>query len=614
MNRTTLATFLFAAATALGAQEPPTPPRPAPAARPAPAPRPDDVAPAPRPTPAARALIDPIDMDLLREQAAEAARIARDASRIDVEAMRDAQAAMRGAQMEVARNATRISIEQAREMARLDMSDARALAPIARDIAREFEYVRPMNIEAPFPPMPAMAPMAPMAPMAMRWNADDKIARPFFQQGEPEDSVYRLAHDLLNRGDYGRAAQMFKDIAQKYPKSVYANDLPYYEAWARYKIGTTEELHVAAKLLEPRVSKFQGVVLASSNGSSNAYYQRRGAADGDVASLYARVNSALASRGDRDAADRVAKLAQAGANTCDREEMSVRTEAMSALTQMDPTQGMTIIRKVLDKKDDCTETLRQRAIFILGSRRSDAEAATLIATAAKSDPSKSVRVEAINWLPKLQGDVGVAALEDLLRTETDENIQRSIVRTLVSSDNAKARTSMRALIDRKDAPMSLRIEAINSYNNDRATTDDAAYLRTLYGKADSDRLKDAIIGAVARMGGQENDQWVLAIARNPNETSQARGTAISRLIRSNMPVIDIVKLYDAADNYNVRSQIVNVLGSRKEPEATDKLIEIAKTSTVQQLRLQAIQSLTRKNDPRASQLLLDIVDGKPSKP
>ena len=198
-----------------------------------------------------------------------------------------------------------------------------------------------------------------------------------------------------------------------------------------------------------------------------------------------------------------------------------------------------------------------------------------IAAAAKSDPSRSVRTEAINWLPKLQGDAGVAALEDLLRTETDESIQRSIVRTLTSSDNPKARSSMRALIDRKDAPLNLRLEAISSYSSDRATTDDAAYLRNLYGKADNDRMKDAIINAVSRMGGQENDQWVLAIARNPNESSQARGDGDLRaLIRSNMPVIDIVKLYDAADTYNVRSQIVNVLGNRKEPEATDKLIDI----------------------------------------
>lgn len=593
MTRTTLTTFLLVAASALTAQEPP--PAAAAPARPAPAPRAPEVAPTPRASAPAR--IQSFDMDFLRDQALEVSRAAREMSRVDMEAAREAA-------MEVSRNVQQIQrdeIQRARELAAIDMAQARALAPVARDL----DITRLTGVATT---------MSPIAPQAVRWNNKDRIALPYFHQGEPEDSVYRLAHEYLNRGDYGRAALMFKDIAQKYPKSAYANDLPYYEAWARYRIGTTEELKTAVKLLEPRVSKFQGVVLASSNSSNTVYFQKRGANDGDVAGLYARINSALAARGDRDAADRVAKLAQAGTNVCDRDEISVRTEAMSALTQMDPTQGLAIIRRVLDKKDDCTENLRQRAVFILGSRRGDAEAASLIANVAKTDPSKSVRIEAINWLPKLQGDAGVAALEDLLRADNDENIQRAVIRTLQSTDNAKARSSMRALIDRKDAPMNLRLEAINSFSSERATTDDAAYLRGLYGRTDNDRVKDAIISAVARMGGQENEQWVLNIARNPNETSQARASAISRLIRSNMAIGDVVKLYDAADSYNVRSQIINVLGSRKEPEATDKLIDIVKTGTVMNLRTQAINALTRKNDPRASQLLVEILDGKTGKP
>jgi HEAT repeat protein/TolA-binding protein len=590
MNRTMLATFLFAAATALGAQEPPVPPaRPA---RPAPAARPVEVTRPARPAAPVKAWIDPIDVDMMREQALEMTMRAKELSRVDMDAAREA--------MEVSRNTMQIQrdeMQRARELAWADMDAARAVAPLAVDV----DLVRLKALDA-------IAPM--VSPKAIHWSPDERIAPPFFQQGEPEDSVYRLAHEMLNRGDYGRAAQMFKDIAAKYPKSVYSNDLPYYEAWARYRIGTTEELRTALKLVEPRASKIQGVTLASSSSSNSVYYARRGANDRDVAGLYTRINSALAARGDRDAADRIAKLAQAGGNTCDRDEMSVRTVAMSALTQMDPTQALPIIRNVLDKKDECSESLRQRAVFILGSRRGDAEAATLISTVAKSDPSRSVRAEAINWLPKLQGDAGVSTLEDLLRTETDENIQRAIVRTRVSSYTVMARASMGTLIDRKDAPMSLRLEAINSYNNERATSDDAAYLRNLYGKADNDRMKDAIINAVARLGGQENEQWVLGIARNPNETSQARATAIGRLMRSNMPIGDFIKLYDAADSYNVRSQIVSVLGSRKEPETIDKLIDIARNGTVTQLRTQAINALQRKNDPRANQAIIDILDGK----
>ena len=340
-------------------------------------------------------------------------------------------------------------------------------------------------------------------------------------------------------------------------------------------------------------------------------YGRRGAGDNEVLSLYVRVNSVLAQRGDRAAADVIAKAAQAGVNTCDREEQGLRAEALNTLSQMDPAGALPQIKNILAKRDDCSSELRRRAVFILG-RRGDAEAATLLGVTAKSDTSISVRSDAITWLPKLQGDAGVAVLEDLLKTEQDENIQRAIVRTLTSSDNAKARTSMRALIDRKDASLSLRVEAISSFSNERATADDATYLRNLYGRADNDRIKDAIIGALARIGGQENDQFILAIVKNQNEPSQLRSAAISRMMRSSMSVADIGKLYDVADSRNIRVQLVNQLDRRQETDATaaDKLFDIAKNSTDSQVKLQAFNALMRRKDERTKQLLNDFI-GKP---
>ena len=41
----------------------------------------------------------------------------------------------------------------------------------------------------------------------------------------------------------------------------------------------------------------------------------------------------------------------------------------------------------------------------------------------------------------------------------------------------------------------------------------------------------------------------------------------------------------------------------------DKLVEIAKTSTVPSLRLEAINALTRRKDPRLAQLLDEIMNG-----
>ena len=50
--------------------------------------------------------------------------------------------------------------------------------------------------------------------------------------------------------------------------------------------------------------------------------------------------------------------------------------------------------------------------------------------------------------------------------------------------------------------------------------------------------------------------------------------------------------------------------NRPEAAATDKLIDIIKTGTDSRLRQQAISALTRKKDPRATQLLIELIDRK----
>jgi TolA-binding protein len=585
MKRITLTVMMVACAVTTWAQVPPTPP-----ARPV-----GPVPTTPAPAPIARPAHPLIDMDEMDMRLREFDRLGR----LDFEPARRAMDEVRAHQLEMN--------EATREASRLALQDMR----YEQEMALESSRVTMNALRSA--PLAARVGTGPEGPRLFG-ALGDGFTRPSPQwiQGDPADSAYRFAHDVLNRGDYGRAATLFREIGAKYPKSAYQNDLPYWEAYARYKIGTTEELRTAAKLLEPRASKSVGAGATTATtfrGEGFGPYIRRGASDSDVVNLYLRVNSVLAQRGDRGAADVVAKAAQSGANTCDREDMDMRAEALNALAQMDWPSALPQIKRVLEKKDECSVQLRRRAVFLLG-RKGDAESATLLGVAVKSDPSVSVRGDAITWLPKLQGDAGVAALEDLLKTEQDENIQRSAIRALVASDNAKARTSMRALIERKDAPLSLRTEAITSFSNDRTTADDAAYLRSLYGRADNDRIKEAIVGTLGRLGGPENDAFILGVIKNQNEPSSVRSIAISRMMRSNMSIADIGKLYDAAESRNIRMQIVSLLDRRQEQDAADKLYDIAKNSTDQQVKSQAFQALIRRKDERTKQLLNDYIDGK----
>jgi hypothetical protein len=431
------------------------------------------------------------------------------------------------------------------------------------------------------------------------------VTSPVFEQGDPADSMYRVARDFLNRGDWGRAAKTFKDIGTKYPRSTYAADLPYFEAFVRYRIGTTEELRTAAKLLEPRASRLIG---GGSAPAGNLVMPGRRTPDADVVGLYVQINKALATRGDNNAAATVARAAQAGL-TCDREEMSTKAEAISALSQMDPASATSILQGVLAKRDDCSVDLRRSAVFVLG-RRGDSLAAALLADAAKLDPSTEIRVNAIAWLPKVQGDAGVNMLEELLRADTNQRIQRAVVRTLTASDNARARASMRALIDRKDAATSLRIEAVNAFNTDRASLEDVAFLRALYPRVDNELVKNALVNTIGRLGGTENDQWLLALARSPNEPSQFRAAAMARLIRSNTPIADLTKLYEISDSYETRMRIVNNLDTRREPEANEKLFDIYRTTTELRIKSQVIQALIRRKDPRGAQLMQELFEVK----
>jgi TolA-binding protein/HEAT repeat protein len=466
--------------------------------------------------------------------------------------------------------------------------------------ATTFEFIGPTQI-APVPataPVPAIAPRASrdetMVPESLDGAFLNRRPPAPWAQGDPADSLYRVAREALNRGDYRRAAQLFNSLTVRFPSSTYAYVSTYYEAFSRYRIGTTEELMAADRAL-------RGIAERSAPAAN---WSRDNT---DVEGLRTRIRGALAKRGDNSAADEVERTARQAGASCDQEDLMVRVEALNALSQMDAAAALPILRRVLERRDECLVELRRRAIFML-ARRADNEATSLLIATAKNDPNATVRAEAVSYLPRMPGDAGLTALEDILRTSDDERVQRTAVRALMSSENPRARTSLRGLLERRDAPEALRMQVFEAYSRERSTPDDAAYLRSLYRGAESERMKMAIIGALARIGGKDNQDWLAGIVRNTSESSQIRSAALQRLSRSDLPISELDKLYDASDSRSMREQLISALASRKESEATDKLIEIAKGSTDIEMRRLAINYLSRKNDPRATKLLMELIE------
>jgi HEAT repeat protein len=408
-------------------------------------------------------------------------------------------------------------------------------------------------------------------------------------QGDPADSLYRAASGLLNRYEYRSAADRFSNLRTRHPNSRYFCDAAYYESLARYRLGTPGDLRTAYRVLDtmgPRCT-------TRSRGE-------------DVPELLTRVNGALARLGDAEAAERLRRAASQGQNICDQEERNVKIEALSALAQMDPQAANPVLRTVLSSKDVCMAPVRRQALQLV-ARRNDAESVATLGVIARNDSDRETQLEAVRALGRMSNDAAFSALEEFLRTSNDERMQMEVASTMARSDNPRAQLGVRALLERNDVSERIRISAANALaSRSNLSTD---YWRSLYSKVESDELRTAVVNAIAKINTDEAHNLLLALARDPAQPPAARAAATSKILTS-APVNELHRLLQTADSRPVRQMIVSGIAARREPEATDRLIDIAKSSTDPEVRNAAIRALSRtprKEDPKVVKAMADIL-------
>jgi len=377
---------------------------------------------------------------------------------------------------------------------------------------------------------------------------------------DPADSLYRLARQTLNAGEYRRAAQLFAQITRQYPTSQYRADAAYWRAFSLYRIGGIADLHEALQALDSAgtVAGAQAargaarledakLAVAAARASSDAgkplkyYVSRARASDTEAAVLATRIRGALAARGDATAAAQIARTADSSAISCDDEDAQLRVEALNALVQMDPRNAEPAITKVLARRDECSAPLRRGALALV-ARSSDAHSTDLLISTAKTDPSIEVRAEAIRLLGRSPDDRATTALVAFATSADKAPLQRIAVRALAAQQSPASTQAIRSLMTRTDVSNDVRI------------------------------------------------------------------TALHYAGKSDLQVADLTKMYDASADRSTRQEIISLLAQRPEPQAADKLIEIARTSTDPSLRRLAISSLSRNKDPRVTKLLLDILN------
>ncbi len=420
------------------------------------------------------------------------------------------------------------------------------------------------------------------------------------------DSLYREARSALNSGDYDRAARMFRDIRRRYPDSQYVPNSYYWEAFALYRTASEENLQRALELLERQADAYP-------NASTIE----------DAKQLVVRVSGALARRGDAAAAERVVGLAapaaapapadapapapRAGIGRQKSEEDDLAVAALNALMQMDAERAIPVLKKVLERRDAASVEVRRRAVFIVAQQDSD-ESGRILLDAARNDPDAEVRANAVFWLSQVEGEDAVIALDSILQFSTDRKVQEKAVFALSQHESERSDQALRSYVQRDDVPEDLRHNAI-FWIGQTDSEENMEFLRQLFGRLESDKLRERVIFALAQSESEENSRWLMEVAMDPNQSIEMRKKALFWAGQmGEVSVTDLTQLYDSMTDQELRGQILFVLSQRDEPEALDKLMDIARSDPNQEFRRKAIFWLGQSDDPRVAEFLLEIIN------
>lgn len=408
---------------------------------------------------------------------------------------------------------------------------------------------------------------------------------------DPADSLYQAGRQALAGGDFRGAARLFRQILAEHPDSIYAPDAPYWQAFALYRLGGIERMHEALDALDEQREQYPGAATR---------------ADGDA--LAVRIRGELARRGDAEAAERVTDLAGRTSDCPDEDDDNdVRIAALNALLQMDAERAMPILKQVLARRDDCSVGLRRKAVFLVAQQESPETEDLLLAT-ARDDPDAEVRKQAVFWLSEVDTDKAVDALEEILETGSDPAIKEKALFALSEHEGERSRQILQRYAERSDVPVELREKAIFwiGESGDPASGD---FLRRLFGQVAEPELKEQLLFAVSEMDDPGGVEWLLEVATRSNEDVEIRKKALFWAGESDMPIGELLGLYDRLDELELKEQLIFVYSQRDDdPAAVDRLIDIARTEPDPELRKKAIFWLGEMDDPRVVDFLSELIN------
>jgi len=269
--------------------------------------------------------------------------------------------------------------------------------------------------------------------------------------------------------------------------------------------------------------------------------------------------------------------------------------------------------RLLDIARDRGRPLETRSASVSGLGRSPARdldriGAALVQMARNEDDSQRIRSHALAALARLEGGAGVQPLIQLANANTTSWIGRESMSVLARSGDPRARQFLRSAVNRTDLTDDMLAVALRGLGGSYVTGQDAQLLRSIFPRLTGPNSQNAVLSALAGLGGSDNVQWLMAIVRDERTPSELRRKALQHARRAGVPTASLVALYDPTEDTQIRASLISFYASDPNKAATDKLVSIARTEQNLTLRRRAISALSRTSDPSVKQALQAIVE------
>lgn len=387
-------------------------------------------------------------------------------------------------------------------------------------------------------------------------------------EDEKFNKTFREGRDLIDKEDWKKAAEKFKEIACDCPENKYVDAALYWLAFCYKKQNKYKEMdETLDKLLrnypdsswadDARVMKYEQLATVATTVSRPSI-GRNLPSDATVTNLLSTVSQ----------------------KPLDRED-EIRLAAFQSLFSSNPKRAIEIMGEMLQSNSKASETLKREIIRTIRTPRYFTGGELLYPATAGND-TKSQK----QYLPQ---------------------IRDTLVKGYQSESNVKVKTEI--------------IYALSNLNDSESDN----YIVQLYSTEQNKELKKAIINSfggsnyfafasAAETAASKNTdfQKLLEIIRTEND-SELRRLALSNLRRfsgwsAKEGVLEILsQLYDSENDEELKLTIIRTFSVAKENLAAMKLLNIAKNDKSDKMRLEAIRSLRTSNNPEVLKFLENLI-------